>query len=366
MHIVVVGLNHRAAPVELRERLAFPAAGVPAALARLQAHADLREAAILSTCNRVEIYGAVPEVGGALQRLEGFLSAHGRVPAGTLGGLLYGFEQPQSVRHLFSVASGLDSMVLGEAEILHQVKAAYEQARVCGTAGKLFHALFQRALNAAKAVRARTPIGRGGTSVGSVSVELASKIFGDLARTRVALVGAGKIGELTLARLLARGVRAVRVLNRTAERAERLAEAYGAAAGGLEDLPEELLRADVLITSVGSCAALVGREEVARAMPRRGQRPLCIVDLGVPRNVDPAIGGLDNVYLFNIDDLQGLIGRSHEGRHAALAQARQIVEEKADGFQQWWEEEFGAGSRGDWHEGQLAGAVSGPHRADAA
>ena len=307
MHILLIGLNHRSAPIALRERLAFRQEQLPETFATLQREVGLRETAILSTCNRVEIYAAVQELDGTVARLQQFLSAHAGVALPELTDRLYNLTEPHSVRHLFSVASGLDSMVLGEGEILHQVKHAYEWAKASGATGKLFNGLFQRALNAAKTVRTRTAIGRGCLSIGTVAVELAEKIFGRLSGAIVLLIGAGKIGELTLKRLSVRGVRDVRIMNRSLDRAAGLAAAYGAALLALQQLSAQLLEADIIISSTAAPAYLLTRSDMAAAMHSRRHRPLCIVDLGVPRNVDPSIGGLENVYLFNIDDLQGMV-----------------------------------------------------------
>lgn len=342
MHIVLVGLNHRSAPVELRERLAFRREQLPAACARLLQEAGLAEAAILSTCNRVEIYGGVREMDGTVPRLSRFLSDHGQVALPELTARLYSAAEPQSIQHLFSVASGLDSMILGEGEILHQVKAAYEVARDSGATGKALNGLFQRAFNAAKTVRARTGIDQGSRSVGGMAVELAGKIFGHLGDAAVLLVGAGKVGELTVQRLAARGVRRLRIMNRSPDRAAALAGAHGADTARLEALDTELAAADIVITSTSAAAPLLTRERVAGVMPRRHQRALCLVDLGVPRNVEPAVGGLENVYLFNIDDLCGLVDRTSREREAARQASQLIIDEKVDRFLAWWQTEVAA------------------------
>lgn len=336
MHIVLVGVNHKSAPIELRERLAFGKEALPSALSRLRTEAGLHEAAILSTCNRVELYAAVPELNGTVSRLQQFLGAHGNVDAASLSARLYSLTDAQSVRHLFSVASGLDSMLLGEDEIAHQVKRAYEAAKLHGTAGKVFHSLFQRALNTAKAVRSQTAIGRGATSIGAVAVELADKIFGQLSAANVLLVGAGKIGEATLRRLADRGVQQITILNRSPDRAREMAALHGGDPAPMESLPDQLTRADIVITSTSAPEAILTRDAAAAAMRQRHQRSLCIVDLGVPRNVDPAVSGLENVYLFNIDDLQGVIAQSQQERQKALCASQAIVDAKVERFLAWW------------------------------
>lgn len=340
MHIVLVGLNHRSAPIEMRERLAFAPEQLPSALARLRDDFSLPEAAILSTCNRVEIYAAVPELDGTVSRLHRFLSDYGRLSVEGLAPSLYSLTEPHSVHHLFAVASGLDSMVLGEAEILQQVKQAYELALEHGATGKAINGLFQRALNTAKAVRQHTGIGRGGTSVGTVAVELSQKIFGGLSGATVLLIGAGKIGELTLRRLTERGVRRVRVMNRSLERGIALASAYQAGAVSFAQLDDELLDADIVITSTAAPRYLLTAERVGAAMRGRRQRPLCLVDLGVPRNIEPSTGALENVYRFDIDDLQGLAAQHQSERVEASHEAQAIIDQKVELFLAWRQSEL--------------------------
>jgi glutamyl-tRNA reductase len=344
MHIVLVGLNHRSAPVELRERLAFRPEQIPGALDRLRRGVGLDEAAILSTCNRVEIYGAVADVNGTVDRLHQFFSEHSGVDRAELARRLYSCTEPQSIHHLFAVASGLDSMVIGEAEVLAQVKQAYAWARECQATGKAFNVLFQRALNAAKAVRTETAIGRGGTSIGAVSVELAGRIFKRLSEAAVLLIGAGKNGEVTLKRLTERGVRDVRIMNRSPERAVHLATQYGATPLSPERLPSQLREVDIIISSTSAPSYLLRHPDVASAMRARHQRPLCLVDLGVPRNIEPEIGSLENVYLFDIDSLQGLVERSNRQRQEAVSHSQHILNRKAELFLSWWREERVRGS----------------------
>ncbi len=339
MPIVVVGTNYRSCPIEIRERLAFRADQLPAAYATLRYEVGLAESLILSTCNRVEIYARVPVLDRTIPRVAAFLSTHGNLELEQLRPQLYTHTEPSSIEHLFRVAGGLDSMVLGETEILHQVKHAYEQAQRHGTTGKALNVLFQKALNAGKAIRAQTGISRGCMSVGTVAIELAQKIFGDLRPYAVLLAGTGKIGELVLKRLTARGVSRVRVLNRSLDRAQALAAFYGGEAYGLEALEGQLLDADIAIMSTASPTALVSRAQVAAVMQARRHRPLCLIDLGVPRNIDSSVEELDNVYRFDIDDLQGLVDHNHERRQQALRASQAILERKVNGFLSWWQEE---------------------------
>ena len=342
MHIVLVGLNHRTAPVGLRERVAFGPEQQEPGLVRLRRELGLPEALILSTCNRVEIYAGVPELDGTLDRLAAFLGSHGRLGAEELHARLYRYSEPRSIEHLFSVVSGLDSMVIGETEILQQVKQAYETARRHGATGKSLNVLFQKALNAGKAVHERTRLGQGCLSVGTVAIELAQKIFGSLADRTVVLAGAGKVGELVIQRLAERGAgRQPVILNRSAERAQELAARYGGQAFGLDALPARLVEADVLITSISSSQPLVTGQQMAAVMVERRQRPLCLVDLGVPRNIDPAAGQLDNVYLFDIDDLEGLVNHHAVQRQDAIRESELIVRQKVGHFLSWWLREHG-------------------------
>ena len=339
MQVIIVGTNHRSCPIEVRERLAFRTEQLPAAYDALRRSVGVSEALILSTCNRVEIYAGASQIDEAPNRLMSFLSAHGRFRQAELSQQLYALTEPRSIEHLFSVAGGLDSMVLGETEILHQVKHAYELARRHGTTGKTLNVLFQKALNVGRSVQARTAIGRGCVSVGTVAIELAQKIFGDLRPYTVLLVGAGKIGEVTLKRLTERGVSQVRIVNRSLERAQELASAYGGRAHGLDSLALQMLGADIVITSTSAPGLLVSRAEVASWMPQRRHRPLCLIDLGVPRNVEPSVGELENVYLFDIDDLQGLVTHHHGQRQQAVAESQAIIQQKVSHFLAWRNQE---------------------------
>lgn len=333
--IVLVGANHRSCPIALRERLAFRAEQLEGAYAVLRRHAGVSESLILSTCNRVEIYAGSPRPQETCAGLSSFLTNHSGLSREALGPRLYTYAEPRSIEHLFTVASGLDSMVLGETDILHQVRHSYELARRFGTTGKTLNTLFQKALNAAKSIQARTAVGRGCLSVGTVAIELAQKIFGDLRPYTVLLVGAGKIGELVLKRLTDRGVARIVVMNRSLQRAQDLASQYGGVPAGLVELRARLLDADIVITSASSPAALIARPQLSGLMAQRRNRPLCLIDLGVPRNIEPAVGQLENVYLFDVDDLQGLVARHQAQRQQALDASREILAQKLRHFFAW-------------------------------
>ena len=335
MPILVVGVNYRSCPIEIRERLAFRPEQLPAAYAALRDQLGLAESLILSTCNRVEIYAQVPVLDGTVHRVTAFLSAHSDLELERLRPQLYTHTEPSSIEHLFRVASGLDSMVLGETDILYQVRASYELAQRYGTTGKALNTLFQRALNAGKSVQSRTGVGRGCLSVGTVAIELAQKIFGDLRPYTVLLVGAGKIGELVLQRLTDRGVARVVVMNRSADRAHELARAYGGVPAGLAELSAWLVDADIAITSASAPSTLIGRPLLGELMAWRRNRPLCLIDLGVPRNIDPDAGRLENVYLFDVDDLQGLVAHHQAQRQQAVDASRTILAQKLRHFFAW-------------------------------
>jgi len=335
--IIVVGVNHKTAPIEVRERLAFAGEHIASALQHLQETTGLEECAILSTCNRVEIYSAVPDSDGVLPRLYDFLALHGQLGRAQLDPSLYTQVQPASIEHLFRVASGLDSMVLGETEITAQVKDAYALAHRHGAVGKLLHALFQRALHTAKEVRTHTGLSRGAASVGSVAVELARKIFGHLQHCNILLLGAGAVSELVLKHLVDRGATHVTIANRSLEQAVGLAEKYRGRATGLSRSHEELVEADVAITATATSHHVLTAEAIAHLMKARRQRPLFLVDLGVPRNIEPATSALENVYLYDIDDLQSVVADHRQEREQAVAQATAIVQRKVHHFMEWFE-----------------------------
>ncbi len=333
MTIVLVGLNHRTAPIEVRECLAFTEAELPEALRQLVDGTTIAEGLILSTCNRVEILAATPAAErAALERIRAFLRDQRPIPPSAYEAALYVRVDQEAVRHLFRVTAGLDSLVLGEPQIFGQVKDAYARAIAAGTVGKTLHLLVPRAFSVAKRVRTETAIGEEAVSVGSIAVELARKIFDDLRERTVLLVGAGEMAELTVRHLLASGVRHLLICNRTRERAEQLAARFGAEALPLEELPTSLARADILICSAGGTEYVVRREHVATAMLVRRNHPLFLIDISVPRTVEPNVGQLANVFLYDIDDLEQ-IARTHlEHRRDEAVRAEVIVDQAVEAF----------------------------------
>lgn len=335
MQIAVLGLNHRTAPVEVRERVAFPPQRIPEALARLKAELEVPECVVLSTCNRVELYCAMAEPNGHRGALTQFINRFHALQPSLGDDALYWHLQPDSVTHLFRVAAGLDSMVLGESEILGQVKEAYQRAAQAQAVGRVFRGLFQQAFTVAKEVRTKTQIGRGAVSVSSVAVDLARKIFADLSAKSILIFGAGQMGETTLRCLIGRGARHVLVANRSYAHAEQLAAQVGGRPVPADDLGAALRAADILIGSTAADRYLLTRPQVQHLMRQRRQRPFFLIDISVPRNLDPAIGTLDNVYLYNIDDLEGIAAANLQRRAGELGTCQQLIDAKADRFMRW-------------------------------
>ena len=332
MHIAVLGLSHRTAPVELRERLAFEAQELASALQAVRREQQIPECAILSTCNRVELYALLPELDGHVGRLKRFLSDFHDMAVEELSDRLYWYLQPDSVRHLFRVAAGLESMVLGESEILGQVREAYQQAVSCEAAGPVFHRLFQMALRAGKEVRFRTRIGQGAVSVSSVAVELSRRIFQNLATQTILILGAGQMGEATLQSLKGQGAGRILVANRSVDTAQPLARAVGGEVISLNEMEKALIQADIVICSTAAGEYLLTRPQARRIMAARRQRPLFLIDISVPRNLDPAIGGLENVYLYDIDDLEEIASANRRMRLKEVNHCALIIEDQMEKF----------------------------------
>ncbi|HEY2328707.1 MAG TPA: glutamyl-tRNA reductase [Verrucomicrobiae bacterium] len=328
MSVVVIGLSHRSAPVELRERFAFADEKIPGALKSLRESGIATEATILSTCNRVEIYATTslaPEK--AFAELKKFLITHHAFD-GFLNEELYTLTEPHSLHHLFKVACGLDSMVIGETEILGQLNDAYELARKNNSTGTRLNKAFQRAFNVAKHIRTGTNIQRGSVSVMSAAVELAEKIFSKLAEHEVLVIGAGETSEKTARALQSRGVKKITVTNRSPERAEILAKELGGRAVPFENWPDEFERIDIAISSTAAPTPILDRATLEPLMRRRRNRPLLLIDIAVPRDIDPAVNALDNVYLYNVDDLQNIAADYLKLRQEEVARCEKIIAEK--------------------------------------
>ncbi len=329
MPLIVIGLSHHSSPVTVRERFAFADAAIPEVLQKLRASGIATEAVNLSTCNREEIYAAsdLPEQ-QALAGLRQFLLEHHQYPE-PLGEELYSYGEQQTLEHLFRVASGLDSMVLGETEILGQLKKAYETALDCRHTGLRLNKAFQKAFNVAKQIRSETSIQRGSVSVGSVAVELARKIFSSLREHQVMIIGAGDTGEKTARALLSRGAHSIIVSNRSHERAVELARELEGRAIRFEDWAAEFPRIDILISSTAAPHYILDRARLEPLMKTRRNRPLLLIDIAVPRDIDPEVNFLENVYLYNIDDLQAIADDSLQQRKEEIARCEAIIREKA-------------------------------------
>jgi len=329
MSIVVVGLSHRSSPVALRERFAFEEARIPTTLESLRAAGLAEEAVILSTCNRVELYAATPlQPAQAFAALKKFLVTFHDYRA-PLTDELYTLAEPQSVQHLFKVASGLDSMMIGETEILGQLKKAYDLALQHGHTGSRLNKTFQRAFNVAKHIRTETNIQRGSVSVASVAVELAEKIFSSLNQHEVMVIGAGDTSEKTARALQSRGARRIVVTNRSFERAEALAREFNGRAVRFEDWAQEFEQIDIAISSTAAPQPILDRARLEPLMKRRRQRPLLLIDIAVPRDIDPEVNFMENVYLYNVDDLHGIANNYMAQRKEEIARCEAIISEKA-------------------------------------
>jgi len=329
MPLIVLGLSHRSSPVTIRERFAFAEARIPAALQSLRDSGAADEAVILSTCNRVEIYAfTLQEPPAAFTALRDFLVAcHDyRDP---LTDEIYTLSEPQSLHHLFKVASGLDSMVLGETEILGQLKKAYDLALQSGHTGGRLNKAFQRAFNVAKQIRTETNIQRGSVSVGSVAVELAEKIFNRLSDRDVMVIGAGDTSEKTARALLSRGARSILVTNRSLDKAVALAQSLGGRAVPFEGWAGEFENIDIVISSTSAPDYILDRARLGPLMKLRRNRPLLLIDIAVPRDIEPEVNFLENVYLYNIDDLQAIANDYLKQRKEEVALCEQIIREKA-------------------------------------
>ena len=339
MKIVLLGVSHHSAPLELRERLAVEDTGPP--LEKLVAGDEIEEAVLLSTCNRVEVVALTRTPEGARQRLHSFFSrdlrgAEGIADEADLEEHLYEHSGGDAVGHVMRVASALDSMVVGEPQILGQTKEAYRTAVECGACGPILSRLFQSGFAAAKRVRSETRVGERPVSVARVAVELAENIFEDFADKRALLVGAGEMIEMALRTLRSKGLESIAVANRTPERAAALAAEFGATAHGLDELPELLRHTDVVLTSIGGTRPILTPSLVSDALRARRNRPIFVIDIGVPRNADPEINRLDNVYLYDIDDLASVAEENVEERRRETVRAEAIVVEERQRFDGWF------------------------------
>jgi glutamyl-tRNA reductase len=335
MNLLLAGVNHQTAGVDLREKLCtlLPEAEVSYPL--LLSYPEIREVLFYTTCNRVEVLCVTEAEAEAQSVLSAFFARHPEVTPTALAGSLYLHRGQEAVRHLFRVAASLDALVVGEPQILGQVKEAYRQATQHQATGPILNRLLHKTFSVAKRVRTETGIGDHAVSVSYAAVALGKKIFGDLKGKNVLMLGAGEMAELALEHLQSQGAGGIVIANRTLERGLRLAERFGGEAVSLEELESQLLTADVLLSSTGSPSYLLSREQVKAAMRRRKQRPLFMIDIGVPRDLDPGINDLDNVYLYNIDDLTEVVEENRERRQEAAVHAERLVAAETLKFMDW-------------------------------
>jgi glutamyl-tRNA reductase len=335
MHLLLIGVSHRTAPIELRERLDFSARGLHEALAALAGRPSGAEAAVLSTCNRAEVYLACENLDRGRGDAEQFFADFHRLTHEELRPHLYAKTDAEAARHLFRVAAGLDSLVVGEPQILGQVKDAYGHANLQQTTGPLLKRLFTSAFTAGKRVRAETRLAEGAVSVSYAAVALARKIFGDLKDRTVLVVGAGEMGKLTALHMKSQGIRKMLITSRTATHAVGLAQAMEATVIAWDRLVGALSESDIVITATGASAPIISRPLIETAMRPRRHRPLFVIDIAVPRDVDPRAGNIEQVFLYNIDDLQAVVVENVSRRTAEVDQAEAIVTEEVDRFRNW-------------------------------
>ncbi|TCV84153.1 glutamyl-tRNA reductase [Sulfurirhabdus autotrophica] len=333
MQLFAFGINHQTAPLSIREQVAFHAESMEQALRDLVGHRTVKEAAILSTCNRTEIYCNTEDPTQAVQWLADFhhLTSHNIEP------YLYTLPQDQAVKHAFRVASGLDSMVLGEAQILGQMKQAVRTAEQAGTLGMLLHKLFQRTFSVAKEVRTSTEIGANSVSMAAAAVRLAGRIFSSIKEQNVLFIGAGEMIELCATHFAAQSPKHITVANRTPERARVLANRFNGTAISLNELPDYLAAQDIIITSTASPLPILGKGMVERAIKARKHRPMFMVDLAVPRDIEVEVSELDDVFLYTVDDLSHVVQDGLDSRQTAVTQAEAIIDTSVDNFMHWME-----------------------------
>jgi glutamyl-tRNA reductase len=337
MHLLLVGISHRSAPVDLRERVDFQVRGVADALGALAARGSTREAVVVSTCNRAELYVACDEALATRADLVKFLSDFNGVAAAEIAPHVYDVTDLEVARHLFRVAAGLDSLVVGEPQVLGQVKDAHTVATDAHTAGPMLNRLFHASFAVGKRVRTETGLGSGAVSVSFAAVALARKIFGDIAGRTVAVIGAGEMGKLTALHMKSQGVQHVTIISRTMAHAARTAEAIGgASAAPWDDMDAVLSASDIVITATGASAPVLTKAHIESVMRPRRNRPLFIIDIAMPRDVEAAAGEIEQVFLYNIDDLQATVRENLARRASEVSRAQVIVEEEVDKFAAWF------------------------------
>ncbi|RMF86137.1 MAG: glutamyl-tRNA reductase [Nitrospinota bacterium] len=337
MSILVVGLSHKTAPLEIRERLAFSPHQWQEAVEKLTQYNDIVEAVILSTCNRVEIYARVKEVEAGSEHIIQFLSDYHGLPVSAFRDHLYCLAEEEAIRHLFRVASSLDSMVIGEPQILGQVKEAYQQAKAYGLVGRLLGPLFEKSFTVAKKIRTETRIAENAVSISFAAVELARKIFVDLHTRTALLIGTGEMAELAAQHLVQQGVRKLLICNRTFEHAQTLAGRLQGEAIPYEDLFSSLERVDIVISSTAAPHPILTKATMQEVVRRRRYQPMFLIDIAVPRDIEASVNEIDHVYLYDIDDLQSVVEANLRERQKEALVAEEVIKKEVAAFQRWRE-----------------------------
>jgi len=335
MNIIVVGLSHKTAAVEVREKVAFSPTQMEKPLRQLVELPDITEAVIVSTCNRVEVYVTTRDIAGGISRVKRFLADYHQLDLDTLDNHLYAHHGEDAIRHVFRVASSLDSMVVGEPQILGQIKTSYGYAAEFKASGIILNRFLHKAFSVAKRVRTETKIASSAVSVAFAAVELARKIFNDLSDKTVMLIGAGEMCELAAKHFLNNGVRGLMVTNRTFERAEKLAEEFAGNAVPFESLFDQLHKADIILSSTGAPHTIIGARDLDEVMRRRKHKPMFFIDIAIPRDIDPGVNDVDNVYLFTVDDLQEVVQSNLAQRAEEARKAEDIVTQEIGQFFKW-------------------------------
>ncbi len=335
MNLVIVGLNHKTSPVEIREKLSFPAQTIGEPLKKLTGHYGLNEGVILSTCNRVEVLAITSDMEKGVWQIKRFLADFHSIPLEKLDEHLYVHCGEAAVKHLLRVAAGLDSMVVGEPQILGQVKDSYSYAVEHNTAGVIVNKLYHKVFQVAKRIRTETKIGESAVSISFAAVELARKIFGDLSGKTVMLIGAGEMAELAAKHLINNGIKEIIVANRTYEKAVELVKGFGGTAIMFREFAHYLKNADIVIASTGATTFIIKPDMVQEVMRERKQKPMFYIDISVPRNIDPLVNNIDNAYVYDVDDLQGVVSSNIAERNKEAEAAERIIIEEIDNFYRW-------------------------------
>lgn len=326
MNIQLLGLNYKSAPIEIREKLSFSGTGLDSALAAIRKYDGIQESLILSTCNRTEIYVVSFDCSRALVCLWDFISRQMNLSEDRIRKYFYVLNNQAAIEHLFRVVSSLDSLVIGETQIFGQVKDAYLKSKQANSLGRVLDGIFEEAIRVGKKVRTQTQIGKGAISTSTAAIELARRIFDTIEDKKVLIIGAGKIGELTVKNLSSRGIKTVIVANRTFSKARELAQKFQGEAIKFEDIADFMRLSDIIISSTSAPHFVITQDQVKKLMRLRNNLPLFFIDLGLPRNIEPSVNGIDNVYLYNIDDLARVCDANIRERRGEAKKAQQIIE----------------------------------------